>query len=193
MTVSTTQQNVRKLRESHIPPYTFRTNFDQEQLGSLKARITSAEFRDAMANGAPVNLFIYAGEDHRAALQRSVRAAALVAKGLCLQNMQVIHTHMAGFLREQRMAEMERTDSSVNPVLSHLGKGYIAISDFLEYDNITELYGHHSLQLIADYLIEHVEAGGGLILGAGNIDPLDVLQFGVAFQNLMGVFETYRV
>lgn len=193
MTVSTQQQNVRKLRESHIPPYTYRTNFDQENLGSLKARITGAEFRDALANGAPINMYLYATDNSRPALQRSILAAALVAKGLCLQNMPVIHTHMAGFLREQRMAEMERNDSSVNPILGHLGRGYIAISDFLEYENVVELYGHHSLQLIADYLIEHVEAGGGLILGAANVDPLDVLQFGTAFQNLMGVFETYRV
>lgn len=181
---------LRALRKAHIPPYAYKTNFEQENLHALRTRITD---KNVLSAENRVNFFVYASSTDRAALRKSCVGVALMAKALCLQKVPVVHTTLAGLLREQRMAEMERVQETVNPVLQQLGAGYIAISDFLEFSDVEQKYGYHSVHLAADYLIEHVERGGGLILGAGHTPPRDVTQFGVAFGALLDTFEAYSV
>jgi hypothetical protein len=181
---------LRKLRAAHIPTYAYKTNFEREHLHALRARITDKQVTTA---DNPVNFYIYAGDGGLPALRKACIGVALMAKALCLQGIPVVHTTLAGLLREQRMAEMEREQATVNPVLKNLGTGYLAISDILEFSDVEQKYGYHSVHLAADYLIEHVERGGGLILGAAHIPPSTVTQFGVAFSALLDTFEAYSV
>lgn len=190
MSTTNNLQMIAKLRRSHIPPYTYGTNFEREQLTALRDRITSAPVLNA---ASPINFYLYAESPTPAAMRRVCMGVGLMAKALCIQDRLVIHTTLAGFLREQRMREMEREQESTNPVMSKIGSGYIAICDFLEHDDVEQKYGYHSCQLAADYLIEHVEYGGGLILGATNVAPRDVLQYGSAFSALLDMFESYRI
>lgn len=181
---------INKLRKSHIPPYAFRTNFATEQMEHLRARIEAAAVRNAEV---PINFYLHAADSSALHMRKAVVAVGLMAKAMCLQDKKVVHTTLAGFLREQRFAEMEREANSVNPVMSQIGSGYIAICDFLEYADVEQKYGYHSLQLAADYLIEHIERGGGLILGASNIPPREAIQYGAAFNALLDMFEAYRI
>lgn len=179
-----------KLRSAHIPPYAYQTTFDRESLSDLKARVTSKQVIEATS---PINFYLYSGDSGKAAMKKTCLAVGLMAKTLCLSGLQVVHTTLAGFLREQRFAEMEREGQTLNPAIDCIGKGYIAIGDFLEYADVEQKYGYHSCQLAADYLLEHVERGGGLILGASNIPPRDVEQFGAAFSAMLDMFEAYRI
>lgn len=181
---------ISRLRKSHIPPYTYSTNFAQRNLNALRDRIEDSQVVHA---AVPVNFYLHAGDSGVRATREAVIAAGLVAKAMCIQGKRIIHTTLAGFLREQRFAEMEREANVINPVLQRIGDGYIAICDFLEYADVEDKYGYHSLQLAADYLIEHVERGGGLILGASNITPRDAMQYGAAFNAMLDMFESYRI
>jgi hypothetical protein len=159
-------------------------------MSDLKARLTSRAVLDA-AN--PVNFYMWAKEPGVHAMRRACLAVGLSAKVMCLSGLPVVHTTLAGFLREQRFAEMEREHRSMNPAIDCIGKGYIAIGDFLEYADVELKYGYHSCQLAADYLIEHVERGGGLILGGSNISPRDAEQYGAAFYAMLDSFEAYSI
>lgn len=183
-------QMIAKLRRSHIPPNTYTTNFQKEGLGHLRDRLESAPVKSATNL---FNFYLHADTATPANMRRVCLAVGLMAKAICIQDKQIVHVTLAGFLREQRMREMEREQESINPVMSRIGHGYIAICDFLEHDDVEQKYGYHSCQLAADYLIEHIEHGGGLILGATNIAPRDVHQYGTAFSALLDLFEAYRI
>jgi hypothetical protein len=182
-------RKIKLLQASHIPPYTYSTNFINEGLTNLQDRITTA---DTLTR--PVNMYIRAANDSKQSMRRAIVASGLLAKALCILGRPVVHVHLAGMLREARMFEKEREERSINPVLERIGKGYIVIGDFLEFNDVEQKYGYHAVQLVADYLMSHLERGGGLILGASNIDLRDATQFGAAFNaTLLDNFESYTV
>lgn len=184
-------QRLAALRASHIPPYAYSANFDTANMQDLRARITSREVLDA---SIPKNFYLQAVKDDKNNMRRVCLGVALLAKALCIKKVDVVHVHLAGLLRETRMAEMDREQRAVNPVLSRIGKGYIACADFLEYKDVEAKYGYHATQLAADYLIEHVERGGGLILGATAIQIVEATQYGSAFASMLSdSFESYRI
>lgn len=179
------------MRKAHIPPYALTTNFEKTGLIDLRARITSAAVLGA---DTPVNFYLHARTNTKKAMQDCAVAVGLLAKALVISRKDVIYVNLAGMLREVRLAEMEREARSINPVLDHIGRGYIAIGDFLEFADVEQKYGYHAVQLVADYLISHLERGGGLILGASSIEPIDATQYGAAFgATLASSFESYRI
>lgn len=181
-----------KMRAAHIPSYALATNFDKSSMLDLKTRITTKAVLEAVT---PINFYLHAVGTDKHAMRRVCTGVGLMAKALVLQGKSIIHVNLAGLLREIRFAEMEREARSFNPVLDALGAGgYVAIGDFLEFADVEQKYGYHAIQLVADYLIEHVERGGGLILGATNIPLLDATQYGAAFgAMLQNNFESYRI
>ena len=182
---------LQKLRKAHIPPYALTANFTTTNLLDLKARMTSKAVVDS---STPINFYVHAGDNTKAAMRRVCVAVGIMAKALCIQDRPIIHVTIAGMLRESRFNEMEREARSYNPVMSQIGKGYIAIGDFLEFADVEQKYGYHAAHLVGDHLIEHIELGGGLILGATNIDIVDAHQYGAAFAAvLQSNFESYRV
>jgi hypothetical protein len=186
--------NLAKLRKSCIPPFTYTTNFVEERLEQLRDRVTSQPFMDAIEQENPVNLYLYAADANRANMRRVCMAVGLVAKALCLRGQKIVHCTLAGMLREIRFNEMEREQHSFNPVMEHIGTGYIAIGDFLEFTDVEQKYGYHAVQLVADYLATHLQSGGGLILGAAQIERGGAYQFGSFFGEMLEErFESFRI
>ncbi len=184
--------NMKKMRAAHIPTYAINTNFDKTGLNSLKARVTSKPVIDAVL---PTNFYLQSSANTKPNMQRTVVATGLVAKALALYDKPVICVRLAGLMREVRFAEMEREARSFNPVMEHIGRGgYIAIADLLEFNDVQDRYGYHAVQLAADHLIEHVERGGGLIIGATSVPLIDATQFGSSFAAMLqDNFESYTI
>lgn len=174
--------NVLKLRDSKIPDYTHSTTLVREGHAGLSDEILEKSY---LKNGIFRNYYLqYAAGDGRSS-QYAVLIAALLAKEVKLSGAQVIFVTLAGFIREVQFNAMDREVERINPVMKYIGKGYIVMPDFGEFENPAEVYSQRELHAVADYLVTHVSDGGGLVLAGRPVTSDSVAAFGATLSRLL--------
>lgn len=175
-------QNVLKLRDSKIPDYTHSTTLVREGYAGLSEGVLDKEY---IVNGIFRNYYLqHEAHDGRSA-QHAVLIAALLAKEIKLSGAQVIFVTLAGFIREVQFNAMDREVERINPVMKYIGKGYIVMPDFGEFENPAEVYSQRELHAVADYLTTHVGDGGGLVLAGRPATSNSVTAFGATLSRLL--------
>lgn len=183
--------NVLKLRDSKIPDYTHSTTLVKEGYAGLSEGILEKEY---VVKGIFRNYYLqYKAGDGRSA-QNAVLIAALLAKEIKLSGVQVMFVTLAGFIREVRFNTMDREVERINPVMKYIGKGYIVMPDFGEFEKPAEVYSPREIYEVADYLVTHVGDGGGLVLAGRPIGSDSITSFGTALSRLLATcFDKHEV
>lgn len=149
------QAIIKRMRDSNIPPYTFKTTLANEGQPIL-AEITKN--RTFKTEDGHLSYMIHAGDSN--ASVDVCKLVATFAKELVLTGTATYYTTVTALAREIKY-EYQRTDES--PVLARRGKGMVAIGAFDEFSSIETSNWLDTL----DWLISHAYGGGGLVLGQG--------------------------
>lgn len=153
--------NAIKLNSSFVPTWTHKAGLEDEGQTALQEAISQKEF---VQDGVLKSYYVEAFTDSD--VVKAARVAALLAKHLRLAGPNLVYCTLAGFMREQRIANMEREVESEIPVLTTRGKGYIVIPDFFSNTKVSpgEQWSYRDTEEVGDRLMRHVYAGGGLVL-----------------------------
>lgn len=172
----------RRMAASNIPASVMATTLPNEGMDALRVTVAKKEFRTA--NGLK-SYFIDAPSANQKSLNRAAFIAAVFAKELVLSNVAVFFTPLAGLFREMNDAVFWDEEKSRLP---KRGDGYVVIPDF---DNEAAIPSSAQWAEVQDWLIQHVNRGGGLVLGVSQNTNAETV--GTAFSLLSSQFVRVRV
>ncbi len=171
--------NIIKLNASHIPQYTQHTTLKLEGLDILEDIVRKKKYVDDNT-GVLRSYYLEAGA--KVPEQRkAVTATAVFAKELRLSGNEVCYSPIATFMREMVRDSLPRESISMNPVMKHVGKGYIVVPEFHTLDWLATIYPLREVHDFEGMLLNHLDRGGAFVFCGKARGRNDVTEFGQAF------------
>lgn len=159
----------KKMRAANIPPTTFGTTLVEQGHNILRGIIADRDFK--REDGRLNSYVIHADDETESGMLRSFAAASLFAKELVLINQPVYLLSTVSLAFELRHYDYTMDDEDrLNPIFSKRGHGYIVVPEFDRYEVIENASNQRECM---DWLAQHVQRGGGLILGCPKYRPVD--------------------
>lgn len=171
--------NAAKLNASRIPVFTHYTTLEQEGQRKLADIIKTHKYRDPDRES---NRSYYFESGTTAAQKRkAIDATGLFAKELRLSGNDVCYCTVPVFIREMNASVLPRAVEPLNPVMSHIGKGYIVMPEFRGLDSLRDDWPLRDLYEFESILTDHLNRGGAFVFCGPARSASPATEFGQAF------------
>lgn len=178
---------LKKMRKASIPPFTFKTTLEKEGHMALRAVIAGKEYHNP--DIGYTSYVIHANDDAHSMV--AADAVALMAKELVLLNVPVYYVTIAGIAREIRLYDYSVDDEDrLNPIFSRKGNSIIVVPDFGALDAFPSATNQRESM---DWLAQHAQTGGGLILATGKYTGCTTPVHGHALVSVSRQFVELRI
>lgn len=173
----------KRLTDSMIPRHTFTTTLALANFTVLADITANRKFINP-DNGTRRSYYLESPAT-TSSLRKASTAAALLAKELCLSREPVCYVPVSIFMRELIASLLPRETTSLSPVMSAIGKGYIVLPDFMGILGMSELYSLRELREFTDILVQHLNLGGALVMSGPKFEDKPSLAMGHSLLSAM--------